>query len=786
MTTIFHLSDLHIVTSGHWNMLRDCILAQARELRGERVLLALTGDFHNYNEAGYRKASEFLKKLIAELGIQADEDVFLIPGNHDVGGEAAIRAHFSSDKSFDWEDWDYDQETARAKLKDCETDDRHYAKLLERRLNAYAPYCAFARELGVYPEDCGLLPARVHVRCWEKGKLNILHLNTTLIYDGHEKEDQKLDTLAASGDEIWEGFDPDLPTLALGHNSYYDLCEAHQLSLSGVFRRRGVCAYLCGDTHRAEREAARQKIPLSYGYSTEIPPIPNVVGVKGAANESDTYSDFGLYLHRWDEQRGEVRSELLSWKPDRNHTSFTHLSEEGCYYIPRMDIPLLLEEQRKQQEELARLRDAAQKKEGPPPPDTDLLRKAQALLDKGKGDEALQLLSAPAREEELEAGEAATRRGQERIRQYIQEELLKIEIWKRKGLNRETVPLIRAAYRHCAELIRKHRVSVHVLYDYVIFLSDIHAHAEAIDTAQWLLTHSRQEREPEETLAWLNNTLGNLLRATNRLPEAEERYREALAIRRRLAEANPAAYEPDLAMSCNNLGVLLSDTNRLPEAEERYREALAIYRRLAEANPAAYEPDLAASCNNLGNLLSDTKRMPEAEACYREALAIYRRLAEANPEAYEPDMAMSCNNLGVLLRDTNRMQEAEKFHREALAIYRRLAEANPAAYEPDLAASCNNLGNLLRATNRLPEAEERYREALAIRRRLAEANPAAYEPDLAMSCNNLGNLLYTMNRLPEAEERYREALALWEKYPHHKDDADRARRVRWILDLVFN
>lgn len=625
MTTIFHISDLHIVTSGHWNTLRDCILAQARELRGERVLLVVTGDFHNYYEAGYRKASEFLKTLIAELGIQADEDVFLIPGNHDVGGEAAIRAHFSSDKSFDWEDWDFDQETVRTKLKVCETDDRLYAKLLERRLNAYAPYCAFVQELGVYPKDCGLLPARVHVRCWEKGKLNILHLNTTLIYDGHEKENQKLDTLAASGDEIWEGFDPNLPTLALGHNSYYDLCKAHQKSLSGVFRRHGVCAYLCGDTHRAEQEAARQKIPLNYGFSTEIGPIPNVVGVKGAANESDTYSDFGLYLHRWDEKTREVRSELLSWKPDRNQTSFTHLSEEGCYYIPRLDIPSMREENRKLQEELAQLRDAAQKKEGPLPPDTDLLRKAQTLLDKGKGEEALQLLSAPAREEELEAGEAVTRRGQERIRQYIQEELLKIEIGKRKGLNRETVPLIHAAYRHCAELIRKHRVSVHVLYDYVSFLSDIHAHAEAIDTAQWLLAHSRQEREPEETLARLNNTLGNLLRATNRLPEAEERYREALAIRRRLAEANPAAYEPELATSCNNLGVLLDDSDHKPEAEVFYREALAIRRRLAESNPAAYEPYLAMSCYNLGFLLLDTKRKSEAEPLFREALALWEK-----------------------------------------------------------------------------------------------------------------------------------------------------------------
>ena len=97
--------------------------------------------------------------------------------------------------------------------------------------------------------------------------------------------------------------------------------------------------------------------------------------------------------------------------------------------------------------------------------------------------------------------------------------------------------------------------------------------------------------------------------------------------------------------------------------------------------------------------------------------------------------------------------------------------------------SCNNLGNLLSATNRLPEAEERYREALAIRRRLAEANPAAYEPDLAVSCYNLGLLLLDTNRKPEAKPLFREALALWEKYPHHKDDADDARR---ILNRSFN
>ena len=40
------------------------------------------------------------------------------------------------------------------------------------------------------------------------------------------------------------------------------------------------------------------------------------------------------------------------------------------------------------------------------------------------------------------------------------------------------------------------------------------------------------------------NNLANLYSATQRMKEAEQAYAEALAIRRKLAEANPDAYLP--------------------------------------------------------------------------------------------------------------------------------------------------------------------------------------------------------------------------------------------------
>jgi tetratricopeptide (TPR) repeat protein len=68
------------------------------------------------------------------------------------------------------------------------------------------------------------------------------------------------------------------------------------------------------------------------------------------------------------------------------------------------------------------------------------------------------------------------------------------------------------------------------------------------------------------------NNLAGLLRATNRLGEAEPLFRRALAI-------DKASYGPDhpnVATDLNNLTSLLGATNRLGEAEPLYRRALAI------------------------------------------------------------------------------------------------------------------------------------------------------------------------------------------------------------------
>jgi len=57
-----------------------------------------------------------------------------------------------------------------------------------------------------------------------------------------------------------------------------------------------------------------------------------------------------------------------------------------------------------------------------------------------------------------------------------------------------------------------------------------------------------------------------------------------------VAATQPAAYEPGFAAALNNLSVRLADTGRREEGLAASQEAVHIYRRLAAAQPAAYNP----------------------------------------------------------------------------------------------------------------------------------------------------------------------------------------------------
>ncbi|MCX6901612.1 MAG: tetratricopeptide repeat protein, partial [Verrucomicrobia bacterium] len=192
---------------------------------------------------------------------------------------------------------------------------------------------------------------------------------------------------------------------------------------------------------------------------------------------------------------------------------------------------------------------------------------------------------------------------------------------------------------------------------------------------------------------WLLNQAGFRWHTLAEWNPCETAFRRALAI----DEQSFGPEHPNVAIDLNNLAQLLKATNRLAEAEPLIRRALAI----DEQSFGPEHPNVAIRLNNLATLLQDTNRLAEAEPLMRRVISIFEKsLGEDHP-----NVATSLNNLATLLQDTNRLAEAELLMRRALAI----DEQSFGPEHPNVARDLNNLAGLLQDTNRLAEAEPLYR-----------------------------------------------------------------------------
>ena len=84
-----------------------------------------------------------------------------------------------------------------------------------------------------------------------------------------------------------------------------------------------------------------------------------------------------------------------------------------------------------------------------------------------------------------------------------------------------------------------------------------------------------------------HDRIGDVLRAQGNLTAALDAYNASLAIRERLAEADPgnAGWQRDLSVSHDRIGDVLRAQGNLTAALDAYNASLAIRERLAEADP---------------------------------------------------------------------------------------------------------------------------------------------------------------------------------------------------------
>ncbi len=326
MTCILHLSDLHIVNQSSWNNMREAVFKKLHDkmhdLPDNQKMIIITGDFHNFWENTYVEATKFIKRLAKETNVDIEQDVFVIPGNHDM--------HLSDDPRTK------KNQSNSIKSTVNDPDEIEDEMTIEMLMDPFEMYSAFVRNLGIYKES-DPNPASVHVRRWRE-KLNILHTNTAIVADGiaEHKNKQLLDIFKMTSEDIRKELSNGLPTIALGHNSFYDLHEKIQIGVSAFFSQEQVNVYLAGDQHRFNKDREKQFIYLNDNFSDKT--IPNIICAKCSADSKDKYSDFGFIIHDWNEETGQVNIERYKYDLNKEQNDFECKSKENLYHLQRRDF----------------------------------------------------------------------------------------------------------------------------------------------------------------------------------------------------------------------------------------------------------------------------------------------------------------------------------------------------------------------------------------------------------------------------------------------------------------
>jgi tetratricopeptide (TPR) repeat protein len=244
--------------------------------------------------------------------------------------------------------------------------------------------------------------------------------------------------------------------------------------------------------------------------------------------------------------------------------------------------------------------------------------------------------------------------------------------------------------------------------------------------------------------------LGDVLAARQSLDEALDAYREAQ--REALAlldhDAENAALQRDLSITCDRIGDVLLAKGEAPAALDSLRKGLEIAEVLAERNPGdfGWQHDLSVSLDRVGEALSQMGDLDAAFDCHRKGLAITERLADQKPGRLEWlwDLSQSHERLGDVLMAKDQAVEALDHYRRGLAAAKTAVARRPGnlQWQRDLAASFHKVGSIEMARFNSAAARDLLEQGRAIIARLERV--ASYQAQWRSDLSRFDEALRTL------------------------------------------
>lgn len=247
----------------------------------------------------------------------------------------------------------------------------------------------------------------------------------------------------------------------------------------------------------------------------------------------------------------------------------------------------------------------------------------------------------------------------------------------------------------------------------------------------------------EEKLWVILNDKLDMLRASNRLPEAIRVAETILDLAKRAFPPGDSSY----ALSLEKLGQLYDQKGDRATAKPYLVKAQTLLEQSERPDERALYRSarrLAFLCDNLGQI--------------EEAIRYYEKAIHAGTEMKDlpySDLGTMLNNIALIYRKTGRQKAAEPYYLHALQIY----ETQLGPDHPDVASVLNNLAVFYTNERRYAEAEKTHMRALAIREKI---HPPTH-PDIAQSKCNLAVVYHSRGDYARAAELYRASLKSWEE-----------------------
>ena len=302
-----HISDLHFDEESA----KQNYFEKAIEKRSKPDFIVVTGDLRTYPQNArsnkfkfpltketnsYAQANIFLQQLLDHWHLSKN-DIFLVPGNHDVDVIPKYRALRALSNG-------------TATLPPYSNGQKSSFMIKGIHLSKrFCEYAEFIRGFFGDTHEASQDSAGVFIRTWGS-KINILHANTALYSTRNNfRESHVLDTFALSSLKL-DDEQKKLPTIFLGHHSFFRLEQYLQDDVKTALENLNVVAYLCGDKHVLNRDK------IVVGESRKS--IPVITCMAGAIDKT-FWPEIGVLIYTWNESLDDpVEVTALCWNPHRN------------------------------------------------------------------------------------------------------------------------------------------------------------------------------------------------------------------------------------------------------------------------------------------------------------------------------------------------------------------------------------------------------------------------------------------------------------------------------------